>query len=86
MSHPARTHEQDDEAFFDKVLPEPMSGCWLWDASLTASGYGQVWYRSKRQVAHRASLAIAGVAIPDGMVVAVERAARGQGGGLDAAA
>lgn len=28
--------------YFDKVSPEPMSGCWLWTASLDRRGYGQL--------------------------------------------
>ena len=29
------------ERFCSKVIPEPMSGCWLWIASETQKGYGQ---------------------------------------------
>lgn len=28
------------QRFWDKCIPEPMSGCWLWLAALTSSGYG----------------------------------------------
>ena len=47
----------DEERFMAKVQPEPMSGCWLWDAGVTHCGYGQfsvrgVVYRSHR-VAYR---------------------------------
>lgn len=27
--------------FMDKVSPEPMSGCWLWTASVNRGGYGR---------------------------------------------
>lgn len=30
------------ERFWDKVLPEPNSGCWLWTGSLGSGGYGQI--------------------------------------------
>lgn len=26
--------------FWDKVSPEPMSGCWLWTGAITSGGYG----------------------------------------------
>lgn len=36
-----------------KIEPEPMSGCWLWTASLNDDGYGQVWMAGKMRKAHR---------------------------------
>lgn len=29
--------------FWDKVSPEPNSGCWLWTGSVAPGGYGQFW-------------------------------------------
>jgi hypothetical protein len=36
-----------------KFIPEPMSGCWLWDGCVIAGGYGQVAFENKPQSAHR---------------------------------
>lgn len=42
------------DKFFDKhVLPEPNSGCWLWDGSLNSDGYGNVRRNKVTQKAHR---------------------------------
>jgi len=29
-----------EERFFDKISPEPNSGCWLWTAGVDSCGYG----------------------------------------------
>jgi hypothetical protein len=39
--------------FWDKCLPEPNSGCWLWTGSLHRLGYGEVWFQGRRRHAHR---------------------------------
>ena len=41
------------ERFWDKVIPEPMSGCWLWLAATDVGGYGVVGCRGKLVKAHR---------------------------------
>ena len=28
--------------FWDKVIPEPMSGCWLWIGAIKSNGYGVI--------------------------------------------
>lgn len=56
------------ERFEAKYIPEPMSGCWLWTASL-CKGYGQIGQgqRGLRPLeAHRASWLIHRGPIPDG--------------------
>jgi hypothetical protein len=45
------------------------SGCWLWTASLTSTGYGQMMVHGKKQKAHRVSWEIHHGPIPDGMCV-----------------
>lgn len=50
----------DAGRFFDRVLPEPNSGCWLWDGDLSAGGYGRIMVKGKRLRAHRFSLTLAG--------------------------
>ena len=31
------------QRYWDKVSPEPNSGCWLWTGSVAPGGYGQFW-------------------------------------------
>lgn len=37
----------------DKFSAEPMSGCWLWTASVDKDGYAKVWSNGKMVKAHR---------------------------------
>ena len=39
--------------FFEKFIPEPNSGCWLWLEGLNDSGYAKFWDGSKQVRAHR---------------------------------
>lgn len=62
------------ERFEAKVSPEPMSGCWLWTASISNSGdnfgYGQIWSgKNKPELAHRAAWRIYRGEIPAGLKV-----------------
>lgn len=41
------------ERFEAKVIPEPMSGCWIWLGALTQGGYGQIYFKGKLWYAHR---------------------------------
>lgn len=41
------------ERFWDKVIPEPMSGCWLWTGATLQNGYGQISWGSKVVGVHR---------------------------------
>lgn len=44
------------ERFFQKVYPEPNTGCWLWGGSLNTSGYGNILKRTYGySIAHRFS-------------------------------
>ena len=43
------------ERFESKYIPEPNSGCWLWEGSLTKGGYGKLWDGFKLEGAHRVS-------------------------------
>jgi hypothetical protein len=46
-------------------IPEPNSGCWIWDLYVTKDGYPKVHHlRGKNQVAHRMSYEIANGPIP----------------------
>jgi hypothetical protein len=57
------------QAMMDSIAPEPMSGCWLWLASVTAGGYGQIGYQGRQAYAHRVSWALHNGPIPEGMSV-----------------
>ena len=58
-----------------KHIPEPNSGCWLWDAPLDRHGYGVFRTGSRSlgtrrfHLAHRVSYATRVGPIPDGMFV-----------------
>lgn len=43
--------------------------CWLWQAGKFDSGYGQMHYEGKNQLAHRASYQMYKGPIPEGLVV-----------------
>lgn len=53
--------------FYDKVMPEPMSGCWLWMASLDHGGYARYRHNGKSYIAHRASYEMHVGPIPPGL-------------------
>jgi hypothetical protein len=41
--------------FYDKVYPEPNTGCWLWAGSRFKTGYGGFMLNGKNTRAHRVS-------------------------------
>jgi hypothetical protein len=51
--------EADKRRFWEKVTPEPNSGCWLWAGSTQSNGYGQFQHGGRRDFAilraHRVS-------------------------------
>lgn len=57
------------ERFNQKVMPEPMSGCWLWTACLLKGGYGMMGVHGTNELAHRLSWRIHKGEIPDGLCV-----------------
>lgn len=42
-----------DFIFNECVMPEPMSGCWLWERGVATSGYGRYFFDGRTQQAHR---------------------------------
>lgn len=54
--------------FMQKVIPEPMSGCWLWTGAITADGYGR-FYDKRTHSAHRYSYQKLVGEIPQGLHV-----------------
>lgn len=59
------------DRFMANVLPEPNSGCWLWDGTLSNSGYGLLKLPSDRRnyLAHRVSWELHKEPIPAGLFV-----------------
>ena len=56
------------QRFGNKFIPEPNSGCWLWEACLSPSGYGRFSVASSTSDwAHRVSYRIHKGPIPDGL-------------------
>ena len=43
----------------ESIIPEPMTGCWLWTASERVANYGNFHVRRRNFLAHRVSLALA---------------------------
>lgn len=56
-----------ESRFWSKV--SKTDGCWLWTASGTDDGYGQLKFQGKRHYAHHLSVKLSGREIPVGMVV-----------------
>lgn len=55
------------DRFWAKAHPCPMSGCWLWTASLKPKGYGEYHHEGRVSYAHRVAFASLVGAIPDGL-------------------
>ena len=61
--------ETTKDRFEKFVLPEPNSGCWLWDGSTDWKGYGKSWFRGRMWLAPRVSYEFHKGAIPEGQFV-----------------
>lgn len=58
------------DQFWERVEPEPNSGCWLWTGPFVLGGYGTFSVSSRRMVgAHRFAYAEVYGPIPEGMLV-----------------
>lgn len=59
------------ERFHRSYMPDPNSGCWLWERSVRPNGYGVFMMEHGKQCvgAHRASWMIHNGDIPDGLFV-----------------
>lgn len=58
-----------EQRFWDKIFPEPNSGCWLWTASVNDEGYGRFFANGKTFLAHRWSYEWFCEPIPIGLVI-----------------
>ena len=74
MPHQPITHHRGsipvpiEDRFWDKVHRIP-DGCWIWAASRTSQGYGQVNANRRPTVAHRVAWELSYGPIPDGLFV-----------------
>ncbi len=59
------------ERFTEKYVRIPESGCWIWIAGTDPKGYGFLYshQHGKHRAAHRISLELHGVTVPDGSFV-----------------
>lgn len=57
------------ERLLSHAHPEPMSGCWLWDASTTRFGYGRLGVERRVELAHRVAFRLLVEPIPPGLYV-----------------
>jgi HNH endonuclease len=56
-------------AIWERVTPEPNTGCWLWTAAVSDTGYGSVRLGQKCINAHKLSFETHVGAVPDGLSV-----------------
>lgn len=62
------------DVFWDKVSPEPNTGCWLWTGAVNGhrdvhGGYGHLTIYKKYVSAHRLSYVLCKAGIPDGLTL-----------------
>src|SRR4051812_35687163 len=61
----------NEELLYNKIFPEPMSGCWLWTGALNYNGYGTYSWAEEdgrhTYLAHRLVYIIERGPIPDGL-------------------
>lgn len=54
---------------FDRSIPVPVTGCWLWEGPIHPDGYGLVYSDGRTEGVHRVAVRKAGREIPIGMQV-----------------
>lgn len=57
------------DRFWDKVIPEPNSGCWLWLGALGWNGYGRFGIEGNNRLAHRVAYERLIAVIPVGLEI-----------------
>ena len=63
-----------NDRFHEKYIPEPNSGCWIWEAAISNRGYGRLEVGTKEdgfwaEGAHRVSFKLHKGPIPEGLLV-----------------
>ncbi len=59
-----KTLEEKKQDFKNSFNVDPESGCWLWQRSMFADGYGRFQFNGQSSPAHRVSLMLEGHVIP----------------------
>lgn len=67
MNRPQGVKTLDD--LFERCVPDPNTGCWLWTRALGAWGYGHLHFRGRVQVASRVAYTFVHGEIPAGLLV-----------------
>lgn len=57
------------KSVLQKMVPDPMTGCWLWTGHVNKKGYGSVSYKGRQWQAHRLIYTLLKGPIPEGMVL-----------------
>jgi len=65
----ARWEKSIEQRFIERTIEDWSTGCLLWTAKSTRSGYGLVCYQGKQQLAHRLAWMLRHGEIPPGMFV-----------------
>ncbi len=65
----AREIRPISDRFYEKVMAEPNSGCWLWTGCVKNTGYGRIQVGRRCVLAHRVSYELHRDPIPPGMHV-----------------
>jgi hypothetical protein len=55
------------DRFWDRAIPEPNSGCWLWSAGTSPLGYGILYFDGSNRLAHRIAYEMLVGPIPKGL-------------------
>jgi hypothetical protein len=70
-------HRSTPASFWDKSIPEPNSGCWIWLGAIHHAGggmlYGVACWRNTRVLAHRLAWELSNGRIPDRVEVVRHR-------------
>lgn len=53
----------------DKIIPEALTGCWIWWGAIQSSGYGNLWDGTRFKRAHRFVWERLIGEIPEGMIL-----------------
>jgi len=59
----------EEARFWNYVIPEPNSGCWLWIGTACGNGYGLAWISRKFHQAHRVAYEQCSGRIPPGLTI-----------------
>jgi hypothetical protein len=68
-ARPAPDYDALKAALEDGLIPEPNTGCMLWDGRAHSEGYGILEQHGRRYYAHRLALRFAGTDVPKGACV-----------------